>query len=127
MARVRIAALALAAATSACGDGSSETKPPTPGPDLARTAEVSARPLTAKDVEDFLVLEPLTLAARNGSVDLLPHLAKRGVDPRDWPILRVRIGAAYRAVHQGSTAFSEGDVKVVRPFEARIEEALRRK
>src|SRR5262245_8491729 len=127
-----LAVAALALLLGGCGDSSEAAKaPPTrPPPDVERAVRAATRPLTAKDVEDYIALEPFARAARVGTLDMAPLFEKRGVDPREWQTVRVRIAMAYQSVKTrprpppGGEADSPDDA-VVRPFAARIEEALR--
>jgi hypothetical protein len=139
-------ALALAGLLAACGDAKSagsaassapgstaaaDASPPSgakAGTPADRARALSKRPLTADDVEAYLVLLPISRKSGRGG-NPKAEIEAHGWTISEWVVLQARVTAAYIGAKShgnavGAPASTGSDVEVVRPFLDRIAAAL---
>jgi hypothetical protein len=123
-------ALTVGLAFVACGDDGAKSEDRL-APTHGAFARPSSRALTSKDVETFLAIYPALRDAKSDVSAMRRAIEGGGADPNDWHMTQARILLAYSSLMMADVtkeAVSEdarADADVVRPFSARITEAIR--
>lgn len=120
----------LGLALAACGDEPSKPKDPLASSHAALRTH-SSRALASTDVETFLSIYPALRDAKSDTSAMRRAIEAGGADPNDWHLTQARILLTYSALMMADATKgsipddSKADADVVRPYLARITEAIR--